>query len=294
LVDYSFRALVLSLVVHALLAWSYRFIPSQIETPVRVPIEINVVDAPKEKKTKFRVTETEAPDLQPLDRLKKEADLLAALTKRVKEQMIARRLGVGPARNRNGKIPVESDEMRARGELGDGADRRVGRELNLPGVGPGGATGRGASPFGQQVVVGESTSDTYIPGIKLGAFTALNTDRFTFYTYFKRINEQLRPRWINNLHAFSQTVPPEEASELGSRNRQTEVDVHLDAEGRFVRAILMRSSGSLGLDKAVVDAFTDAAPFLNAPGELVEDDGFIHLRYVFEVIMRPSQIAGSR
>lgn len=290
--DQSFRALVLSLIVHAIFAWSFFRLPSQSETNfLDQPIEIQVVE-PGQKKPKFIVTETEKKDISPLDKLKEEADLLSALTKRVKEQTIAKR--IGKTKNRPGKLPVESDERRAQGAQGVGADQNMGRELNLPGAGPGSRGGEGASPFGRQVVVGESTAGEIIPGIKLGAFTALNTDRFTYYTFFARINDQLRPRWTNNLRNLTGALPREELVELASRDRTTEFDIQLDREGNFLRAVILRSSGHKGLDSTFSNAVEDAAPFLNAPAGLVDEDGLIHLHYIVTVQAHPNPIAAGR
>lgn len=288
--DQSFRALVISLVVHAILAVILLRMPSQSETDfLNQPIEVQVMDS--SRKPKLIVTETEK-DLSPLEKLEKEADLLSALTKRVKEQSIARR--IGETKNRPGNAPVETEEQRAEGAPGIGADAQTGRSLNLPGVGPGARGGEGASPFGRQVVVGESTAGEIIPGIKIGAFTALNTDRFTYYTFFARINEQLRPRWTNNLRNFSQSIPRERLVELASRDRTTEFDIQLNREGHFLRAVVLRSSGNRDLDATFSDAFENAAPFLNAPTGLVAEDGLIHLHYIVTVQAQPHQTTVGR
>ncbi len=289
--DQSFRALVYSLIVHIIVAIMLLRAPSHFETTSSdAPIEITVMEKPN-KKQSF-VVETAERESDLLDALKKKADYLSQFTKRVKEQMRAR--NSGETKNRPGQANSESDEERAQGQAGVSADPRQGQALNLPGVGPRNRGDSGSSPFGKQVVVGASTVGEYIPGVKEGAFTALNTDRFTYYTFFARINEQVRSRWIGYLRQVAGSLSNAAQVELANRERITEVDVQIDLEGQFVRALIMRSSGSKDLDTAAAAAFRDAAPFPNPPKELVEADGLIHLRYGFIVQWSPNQLAVGR
>ena len=289
--DRSFSTLIYSLVVHGAIAWALLYLPFHSETLVReAPIEISVQDIPR--KSRSVVTETEAKE-NVLDKLKDKADYLSQFTKRVKEQLVARNSGA--TKNRTGKEPVESDEMRAKGANGDGASARAERSLQLP-QGEGAKSGQesGANPFGRQVVVGASTMGEYIPGVKEGAFTSLNSDRFTYYTFFARVNEQVRSRWIQNLRNFSENLSQSENESLASRERVTEIDVQLNRAGEFVRALVMRSSGAKGLDQAATEAFRIAAPFVNPPQQMIEADGLIHLRYGFLVQWSPTQVFGGR
>lgn len=276
MVDQSFRALVYSIAVHILLAWILLTkLPQYETTPITRPVEFTVVD--KTHKGRSFVTETDLNPENDVDRLKKEADYLSQFTKRVKEQVVAKNLG--KTKNRPGQVPIESDEQRSKGAPGSGSDAKNTYELKLPGQGPQAGRETGSNPFGRQVVVGSSTVGEFIPGIKEGAFTALNTDRYAFYTFFARINEQVRSRWIRNLRAFTESLTEAQLSKFAGRDWITEVDIQLDRDGGVVRALIMRSSGSDELDQAAILAFEDAAPFANPPRELVEEDGLIHLRY---------------
>lgn len=261
---------------------------SEIEL-VHQPIEITIAE-PQNKRKSF-VKETQDKDLSPLEKLKDEADYLSQFTKRVKEQLRAK--NSGETKNRTGQVPTESDEARAKGIRGLGADPKMGQELQLPGPNPA-LKGSGSTQFGRQVVVGQSTMGEFIPGVKEGAFTALNSDRFTFYTFFARINDQVRSRWIRNLREFTQSMSNEQMAALAARERISEIDIQLDPRGQFVRAVILRSSGYRELDQAASEAFKDAAPFPNAPREMVDDDGLIHLQYGFIVHFQPSQFAGGR
>lgn len=289
--DQSFRTLIYSLIVHGLVAWLVITQPFQNETlKNEEPLEFSLYEAPQKRQSVVSETATK-DDL--LDQLKDKANYLSQFTKRVKEELVARNSGA--TKNRTGSQAVESDEMRAQGSGGDGAESKTERQLDLP-PGQGARRGQdnGANTFGRQVVVGASTVGEYIPGVKEGNFTSLNSDRFTYYTFFARVNEQVRSRWIHHLRQFSDGLSQKENEALASRERVTEVDIQLNRAGEFVRAVVMRSSGSQGLDQAATEAFRIAAPFINPPQQMIEADGLIHLRYGFMVQWSPNQVFSGR
>lgn len=291
--DKSFQALILSLAVHFLLAlWAARMPSSQIEMAGRHPIEIDIREPALRMKKNF-VMETEDPSKDLLRDLKDKANFLSKLTKRVKEETRAR--ATDATQNRPGQDPSPSLEARAKGLMGHSAGRERGQALQLPpGVGPQHNQDQGGGPFGRQVVVGQSTVGEYIPGVKEGAFTALNTDRFTYYTFFARINDQVRNRWVRNLRELASTLSMQQMIALAEFERTTQVDIQLNAEGEFVRSVVLKSSGFKGLDQAATLAFQSAAPFINPPKEMVEEDGLIHLVYGFVVQWQPSHMALSQ
>ncbi|MGE0763652.1 MAG: cell envelope integrity protein TolA [Bdellovibrionales bacterium] len=288
--DQSFRTLIYSLVVHGILAWVLLHLPSQNETrPLNQPVEFTVQEG---RKHKAFVTETDKKE-ELLEDLKKKADYLSQFTKRVKEQVLAQNSGA--TKNRTGKAPIESDEMRAKGQNGDGAQAQKQSPLQAnQEQGAKAGSQSGANPFGKNVVVGASTAGEYIPGVKQGSFTALNTDRFTYYTFFARINEQVRSRWIQNLRIMTQSLSQSQNEAMASRERITDVDIQLDRAGQFVRAVVMHSSGYKELDRAATEAFREAAPFANPPQAMIESDGLIHLRYGFILQLSPNQVQVGR
>lgn len=288
--DRALKGVFWSLIFHGVLVLLLSKAPSQIDTNfAQKPVEITITD---QFHGKNFVTETASKD-DLLDQLKRKADYLAQFTKRVKEEVRAKLSGA--TKNREGQLPIESEEQRSRGQQGDSAQKSTSRPLALPGEGPkAGSSENGSTTFGRQVVVGASTAGEYIPGVKEGAFTALNTDRFTYYTFFARVNEQVRSRWVRNLRVISENLNAKAQEELASRERVTEVDIQLDKSGQFVRALVLRSSGSKVLDAAATDAFEDAAPFANPPQQMAEDDDLIHLRYGLLVQWSPTTLSVGR
>lgn len=120
----------------------------------------------------------------------------------------------------------------------------------------------------------------------IGDFTALNTNRTLFYSFYSRIDSAIRSRWSSYVQAVMYDL-----SRLGlTRNKnvwKTELEILLDSDGRFLRAVVHEESGSRKIDAAPVQAFRDARQFPNPPIEMIEQDGMIHLRYAFVVNVAP-------
>lgn len=136
------------------------------------------------------------------------------------------------------------------------------------------------------MVTGQNTRGEYIPGLAQGSFTALNTDQFTYYTFFSRVNEQLRPRWISRLREFALEQNQFEMQKLAQYPRTTQVEFILDSTGKLLDVVVHLTSGFRKLDFAGTDAFKEAAPINNPPQGLVGPDGKIHLHYNFTVHWR--------
>ena len=142
--------------------------------------------------------------------------------------------------------------------------------------------------FGMQR--GSSTvGETLPPEIRMSDFTALNTDRFTYYTFFARMEEVFRPRWINYVKAAMYTY---QQTQRRAREEEfvTQIELLLDKDGNFVKGILHKGSGSEALDLAPVRAFRDALKFPNPPQEMLKDDNYIHLDYQFTVHFMPQYV----
>lgn len=276
----------MSLVAHLFLAWVLGHWASHNETLLKEkPIEVTINEPLTSKKQKSFAKEID-PLKESLKEVNDKADFFSKTTKRFKEQTRAR--VSGQTQNRTGDLPLDSDEKRSHGNVGSGVDKKMTQYLQLPlGEGPKVEEKNGSGRFGQQVVVGSSTVGEHIPGIKEGAFTALNTDQYTYYTFFARINEQTRARWVNNLRQLSNMLPQSTLVELSKQERTTQVDIQINGKGDFVRAVVLHSSGFKELDQAAINAFKEAAPFQNPPQEMLERDNLIHLQYGFYIIWQP-------
>lgn len=143
---------------------------------------------------------------------------------------------------------------------------------------------------------GHSTVGETLPNdVALGSFTALNTDRFQFYSFFSRIEELVRFRWETQVRQSIDSMDPNYVLKtVGSRSWITHVEFLISPESHLKISRVMKESGIKGFDEAAIWAFQDARFFPNPPPELVEDDGYIHLKYSFNVYFEPSAFSSAQ
>lgn len=128
--------------------------------------------------------------------------------------------------------------------------------------------------------------------IKVGSFTALNTDRYLFYTFYARVEELVRYRWETRVHNAMDRFPPALAAQFPGRTQwKTQVKFLLDRNGHLRSALILAESGFPHFDLAAIDAFKEARIFPNPPKELVKEDGMVHLDYGFTVYFKPRFIS---
>ncbi len=119
--------------------------------------------------------------------------------------------------------------------------------------------------------------------VKVGSFTALNTDRYLFYTFYARVEELIRYRWESRVQNSINSFNRQTRLQLADRNWVTEAEFILDKKGNLKTAIIMKSSGIKNFDLAAVEAFKEAKIFPNPPAEMIKEDGLIHLVFSFTV-----------
>jgi hypothetical protein len=248
-------------------------------TPSKSPINtlqpIEIVYQNETKKTQAFVT---APDEKKLDEqledLKEKAQQLSRITQRVKEQMVARKNG--ETRNRE---PAPQQQMHE--ELQKPLETSDAPSITAP----------MPDKVARNTYLGDSSIAEYIPEVKEGGFTALNTDQFVYYTFYARTNEQVRNRWVNNVQQFINDTPQSELNRLAQKTQVSQIEIILTRDGKFVKALAHKNSESRDLDACAAAAFRLAAPFNNPPSEMIEEDGFIHLHYGFHIQLQPRYLA---
>jgi len=176
---------------------------------------------------------------------------------------------------------------------GIGAMRGIAEPLDHGPVGGGGENGTGAgeaspfagvSPHNLRVtddVMRRATGGTHdhLPGVEQGEYTALNTRKWKYATFFNRVKRQVAQNWH-----------PEQAYRLrdpngniyGTKDRLTVLTVSLQADGTLHKVIISNPSGVDFLDDEAIKAFELAEPFPNPPGGLVDGDSrMITFRFGF-------------
>jgi TonB family protein len=123
--------------------------------------------------------------------------------------------------------------------------------------------------------------------VKEGRITALNTERFVYYSFYQRVDQRIAPLWTQNLKIYQSRWTKTETEELGGKNHITQIEVVLDKEGHYKDFVIHRSSGFPKLDQAAVEAFKSANLFPNPPHGLIQADGTVRLKYSFRFEVPP-------
>jgi len=127
-----------------------------------------------------------------------------------------------------------------------------------------------------------SSTDDYLPNIKEGPETALNTREFKFYSYFERIKDRLRMYWEPELTQRVQRIYAQ-GKDIGDQDLITKLTIVLNKKGELSKIKIIRNSGVEDVDSAAVKAFELAAPFPNPPSGMVDQDGNVYLTWSFIV-----------
>lgn len=155
---------------------------------------------------------------------------------------------------------------------GDGRNQQ--RSLPLPSL----------TRFGLEA--GRSTFGNSAPNVRIGEMTALNTDQLLYYSYYERMQEMIYNPWVKYVKAVLYSYAQKNAS-TGDEVWLTHLEIILDKQGNFVKALVHQGSGLQGLDLAAVHAFKEAKQIPHPPQEMVQDDGTIRIQYAFEVYASP-------
>ncbi len=126
---------------------------------------------------------------------------------------------------------------------------------------------------------------TQLPSdIKFSDATNLNTDANTYYSFYSRVEEMFYVRWSERLNYYWERLSYDyKKQKLSGRVWSTDIEVWLTAAGEYHSAYIQRTSGYKPFDEATVFAFKSARIFPNPPRAKVESDGFVRLRYRFNV-----------
>lgn len=130
---------------------------------------------------------------------------------------------------------------------------------------------------------------TLLPNdIKFSDATNLNTDANTYYSFYSRVEELFYVRWSERLHYYWDRLGYDfKKKQLSGRVWTTEIEVWLKANGEYHSSYIHKASGYQPFDESTEFAFKDARFFPNPPRAKVEPDGFVRLRYRFNVHIGP-------
>jgi TonB family protein len=118
----------------------------------------------------------------------------------------------------------------------------------------------------------------HLDDVTNGDETALNAKRWIHASFFNRLKRSVAQNW-DPASVWRRRDP--NGSVYGYKTRVTEVRVALTAKGDLAKIVVTQPSGVTELDDEAVRAFQHAAPFVNPPKELANDDGLITFAFSF-------------
>ena len=287
------QGILLSLLIHLLIVWASQYAPLLAPRPTSQPITVDIVSSQDETTPKSQqiVREALVPDKLKVQETEDQLKFLSAQTQRVRQQTKA--LLSGMTKNRSQQSSAKPpDQPRENASQKSRLDPKMPGHLDAftPNY------RRAPSlPRDLQMEHGLSSIGEALPEeVSVGSFTALNTDRYLFYSFFSRIEELIRFRWESQIRQSIDTTPPERFQTNISGLWNTQLEIWLKPNGEFHSSHLMKEYGFRAFDQATIQAFIQARLFPNPPKEMVESDGLIHLKYAFQVRYEPKVLVKSR
>lgn len=274
--DTGFRALFISLCIHAIIASIWSLLPSNKIAQSIKPVEIVVLATPNKlpKNESKLVREALVPDKLKVQESNDPLKFWSKDRVRVKEQTRAAEIGKtqNAFNNQNSQRSNPIDQA-LRDGLKNPNEVAINHQQN---------TARSRS------TIGESLPED----VKIGSFTSLNTDRYLFYSFYSRVEEKIRDNWEDSVINALRRTPKEKLEANFKYKWITSLEALVYPDGRLLKILLLKPSGLPALDEAAIQSFIRADYFPNPPREMVQDDGLIHLNYSFTVHADPNSLAG--
>lgn len=273
----TLQAILLSLAVHLLLVLIFQSLPHDIK-PRSEAIEFEIARpvSQNEKKSKQMVRDAFLPEKLKVQSTEDKLKFLSDRVQRVKEQTQAKLSGL--TQNRNNQTPVENTKSAIQSSPNKAQNAL---DAFSTGYKPKLQNQRSASGGGDGF---SSVSESL--DVKVGTLTALNTDQYLFYSFFNRVGELVYLRWATRVQNAQERVAARLINATNDRWTSM-IDIWVKPNGEFHSAHLLKSSGVREFDLAASGAFQEAGLFPNPPRELIEEDGFIHLKYNLTVFFDP-------
>lgn len=276
----------LSLLIHAFFYWGSQYAGFFSPPPERtqsVVIEIQESKASQNEKSKQIVRQAIAPDKIEPEESQDPLTFLSERSQRVRKQMQAQKSG--KTENRGSQKPVKNSALNNKS--------RTPKEIDPFADSFSQSRSGSSASFSQQT--GVSTIGEALPQeVSVGSFTALNTDRYLFYSFYARVEDLIRFRWETNVHSALNRTLPEQLTMNNQGIWKTHLEVVLNASGEVKNVVILKESGLRAFDQAAAQAFIQARLLPNPPLEMKDEDGMIRLQYAFQVRFNPTAFVRSR
>jgi outer membrane biosynthesis protein TonB len=133
--------------------------------------------------------------------------------------------------------------------------------------------------FQQKLARVRAAVENFIPEVRPGNQTALNTRAAPFAAYIARMHRSIHELW-----GFGQLEEWDDkpgSSPFNNRNLVTELEIVLNGDGTIDRIGVARSSGLMEYDVAAVDVAYTAGPYPDPPRAIRSSNGKIYLHWRF-------------
>jgi TonB family protein len=125
----------------------------------------------------------------------------------------------------------------------------------------------------------QSALENFIPEVRPGNQTALNTRAAPFAAFIARMHRNIHELWgfgfLEDLDRKSMADP------LNNLTLMTKLEIVLNGDGTIDKITVVRASGLTQFDVAAIDAVYSAAPFADPPREIRSGNGKIYVHWSF-------------
>jgi outer membrane biosynthesis protein TonB len=125
-----------------------------------------------------------------------------------------------------------------------------------------------------------SAIENYVPSVRPGNQTALNTAAVPFASYLNQIHNRIHPIFADTFLASLDQLPASDPMNRGEIYTSLEIVVDHE-DGKITRMGVTRTSGVTAFDVAALDSVSRAQPFGTPPREIVSPDGNVYLHWEF-------------
>ena len=125
-----------------------------------------------------------------------------------------------------------------------------------------------------------SAIENYVPSVKLGNQTALNTAKVPFASYLNHVHSRIHPIFADQFLSSLDNLPKSDPQNREDLHTNLEIVLDRD-EGRVHRLGVTRASGVTAFDVNALDSVYRAQPFGPPPREIVSPDGFVYFHWEF-------------
>ena len=133
--------------------------------------------------------------------------------------------------------------------------------------------------FQQRIGRVQSSLENFIPEVKPGNQTALNTRAAPFAAYIARMHRSIHALW--GFGILEEWDEKSSSNPFNNRNLLTTLEIRLNPDGTVDKVTLVKTSGYMPYDAAAIDVAFNAGPYPDPPREIRSKNGKIYLHWRF-------------